>query len=159
MRTNEGRQAYGSLPLPNNDKAMKCPICNIGTVEGMSILPLTFESLERATDIRQQNRKGDTKNRKDSRGSESEMIAEASYLLLSTNRSSSLPSGTEPEQQRTGRWTEEEIALVDYLVMAFDQGLLSLPHGIKLNEFLGDLLICKSSRLTKKMKLMSIFRI
>jgi hypothetical protein len=80
------------------------------------------------------------------------MIAEVSYLLLSTNRSSSLPSGAEREQQRTGRWTDEEIALVDYLVMAFDQGLISLPHGIKLNEFLGDLLICKSSRLTKKMK-------
>ena len=152
LRRNEGRQGYGALPLPNSDQALKCPICNSGVVEGISILPLTFESLERATDIRQQSKKGDAAHRKDSRGSESEMIAEASYQLLSTNRPSSLPSGAEREQHRTGRWTEEEIALVDYLVMAFDQGLLSLPHGIKLNEFLGDLLICKSSRLTKKMK-------
>lgn len=67
--------------------------------------------------------------------------------------SSFLPAGLSVrEQQRTGRWTDEEIAYVDYLVTAFDQGTLPLPHGIKLNEFLGDMLICKSSRLTKKMK-------
>jgi bHLH-MYC and R2R3-MYB transcription factors N-terminal len=121
-------------------------------VEGISILPLTFEGLERATQLRRQAAKADSTNRRDSRADEAEMIAESSYLLLSTNRSACLPSGAEREQQRTGRWTDEEIVLVDYLVMAFDQGLLSLPHGIKLNEFLGDLLICKSSRLTKKMK-------
>jgi hypothetical protein len=56
------------------------------------------------------------------------------------------------EQSRTGRWTDEEIGFVDYLVNAFDHGDLPLPHGIKLNEFLGDILLCKSSRLTKKMK-------
>jgi len=58
----------------------------------------------------------------------------------------------ETDLQRTGRWTTEEIAFVDFLLNAFDRGMLTLPHGIKLNEFLGDVLLCKSSRLTKKMK-------
>jgi len=54
--------------------------------------------------------------------------------------------------RRTGRWTTEEMAYIDHLISAFDQGMLPLPNGIKLNEFLSDLLLCKSSRLTKKMK-------
>lgn len=119
-------------------------------VDGLSILPLDFSTLERATQLRRQ--KGDASKRKGSIGDETDIAVECSYLLLATNRSSCLPSGAEREQQRTGRWTDEEIAFVDYLVMAFDQGQLSLPHGIKLNEFLGEVLICKSSRLTKKMK-------
>mmetsp|Transcript_25374 Transcript_25374/g.37977 ORF Transcript_25374/g.37977 Transcript_25374/m.37977 type:complete len:104 (+) Transcript_25374:300-611(+) len=44
------------------------------------------------------------------------------------------------------------MAYIDHLISAFDQGMLPLPNGIKLNEFLSDLLLCKSSRLTKKMK-------
>lgn len=53
---------------------------------------------------------------------------------------------------RTGRWASEESAFVDRLIKAFDAGLLPLPHGIKLNDFLCDLLSCRTSRLTKKLK-------
>jgi hypothetical protein len=38
------------------------------------------------------------------------------------------------------------------LVTTFDQGQLAIPHGTKLSNFLGDILLCKASRLTKKMK-------
>lgn len=41
---------------------------------------------------------------------------------------------------RTGRWKDDEIALTDYLVGAFDKGNLPLPNGTKLNQFLGDFL-------------------
>ncbi len=142
-------------------KSVPCQICQGGLVEGISIIPLVFDDLERSTELRRNGVGNDSSNncppgstRKNSNGSESpEVYAESSYLLLTNNRSSFLPSGfSEHEQQRTGRWTDEEIAYVDYLVCAFDQGALPLPHGIKLNEFLGDMLICKSSRLTKKMK-------
>ena len=53
---------------------------------------------------------------------------------------------------RTGRWAAEESAYIDGLIKAYDAGLLPLPNGIKLNEFLCDLLSCRTSRLTKKLK-------
>lgn len=147
--SSHGKQEYGAFPPPNTVKGAPCTICRAGRVEGIALLPLTFGELERASELR---RAGSGK--KSVQGSESpEIHAQASFLLLSNNRASCLPSGfSDREQQRTGRWTDEEIAYVDLLVAAFDQGSLPLPQGIKLNEFLGDMLVCKSSRLTKKMK-------
>jgi hypothetical protein len=113
-------------------------------------MPLSFDSLEKAVELKKAGSQNGMRyqGRKHGRDETSEFYAESSYLLVSN-------SGTkisDQEQQRTGRWTEEEIAFVDFLVAAFDKGRLPLPHGIKLNEFLGDVLLCKSSRLTKKMK-------
>lgn len=154
---NQGQQDYGAFPPPNTVKSAPCPICRSGCVEGIAILPLSFTELERATELRREDDSSSsasgTNKKKNGKGRDSpEMHAEASYLLLTNNGSSFSSGPSEREQQRTGRWTDEEIAYVDYLVAAFDQGYLPLPHGIKLNEFLGDMLICKSSRLTKKMK-------
>lgn len=53
---------------------------------------------------------------------------------------------------RTGRWSHDETVYVDQIIRLFDGGCLALPNGIKLNELLRDMLLCKSSRLTKKMK-------
>lgn len=53
---------------------------------------------------------------------------------------------------RTGRWSHEETVYVERIIQLFDGGCFALPNGIKLNELLRDLLLCKSSRLTKKMK-------
>ena len=53
---------------------------------------------------------------------------------------------------RTGRWTNEETAYCDKLIQKFMAGRLPLPEGIKLNEFLSNMLKSKQSRLTKKMK-------
>lgn len=53
---------------------------------------------------------------------------------------------------RTGRWSSEEEKYVDELIRAFEASLLPLPIGVKLNEFLRDMIMCKTSRLTKKMK-------
>jgi hypothetical protein len=78
--------------------------------------------------------------------------AEQSYLLASHSHSQSGGLSSDNELLRTGRWTDEEIAFVDFVLEAFDSGKLPMPLGVKLNEFLGDLLLCKSSRLTKKMK-------
>eukprot|EP00980_Cylindrotheca_fusiformis_P027634 scaffold21598_cov64-Cylindrotheca_fusiformis.AAC.1 len=44
------------------------------------------------------------------------------------------------------------MAYVDHLVTTFDEGKLPVAEGVKLNTLLCDLLLCKSSRLTKKMK-------
>jgi len=69
-----------------------------------------------------------------------------------TSNSSSSSSRPTDYRRRTGRWTPAETAYVDFLVRCFEMGLLPLPQGIKLNEFLSDALMCKPSRLTKKMK-------
>lgn len=53
---------------------------------------------------------------------------------------------------RTGRWTGEEMAFCDKLIMCFKNGLLPVAEGTKLNDFLASVLKSKQSRLTKKMK-------
>ena len=62
--------------------------------------------------------------------------------------SSTAPSG----ELRTGRWTPEETAHCDLLIHHFTSGRLPLSDGLKLNEFLANMLRSKQSRLTKKMK-------
>jgi hypothetical protein len=69
-------------------------------------------------------------------------------------------SGSEPADdiggyiadRRTGRWTNEEMIYCDKLISSFERGSVPLADGIKLNEFLGNMLKSKQSRLTKKMK-------
>lgn len=53
---------------------------------------------------------------------------------------------------RTGRWNKEESSYANSLIKCFEMGMLPLPHGIKLSDFLCDLLFCRTSRLTKKSK-------
>jgi len=55
-------------------------------------------------------------------------------------------------ERRTGRWTNEEMAFCDRLMDAFASGDIPVSEGTKLNEFLGNMLKSKQSRLTKKMK-------
>jgi len=55
-------------------------------------------------------------------------------------------------EKRTGRWTPEEMAYCDKLIAKFQAGELPLVDGIKLNDFLSNMLKSKQSRLTKKMK-------
>jgi hypothetical protein len=60
--------------------------------------------------------------------------------------------GTYISDRRTGRWTNEEMIFCDKLMSKFDDGTLPISDGLKLNEFLGNMLKSKQSRLTKKMK-------
>ena len=53
---------------------------------------------------------------------------------------------------RTGRWTVEEALYCDKLIEKFGSGELPISSGIKLNDFLANMLKSKQSRLTKKMK-------
>ena len=84
-----------------------------------------------------------------------EIQTESTYLLV--NHAASTSSNCEGgggtnDCYRTGRWTEEEMVFVDYLIDTYDRGVLPLTVGIRLNDFLCSLLLCKASRLTKKMK-------
>jgi hypothetical protein len=157
------KQSVSILPAANDTQNSTCPICYSGAVNGILMEPLCFDDLDRAVSLKRDelSSSGTMRHhlqkqniRKHAREEEDhEIDAESPYLLLSNSNFCSIScSGLSRGQQRTGRWTNEERALVDFLVTTFDQGLLPLPHGIKLNDFLGDMLLCKSSRLTKKMK-------
>eukprot|EP00581_Thalassiosira_minuscula_P004956 CAMPEP_0183742376 /NCGR_PEP_ID=MMETSP0737-20130205/64590_1 /TAXON_ID=385413 /ORGANISM="Thalassiosira miniscula, Strain CCMP1093" /LENGTH=1103 /DNA_ID=CAMNT_0025977957 /DNA_START=214 /DNA_END=3525 /DNA_ORIENTATION=- len=58
----------------------------------------------------------------------------------------------DPAVPRTGRWTDEELAFRDAIIARFLDGSLPLSNGLKLNDFLSNMLKSKQSRLTKKMK-------
>lgn len=65
---------------------------------------------------------------------------------------SSSIAGDESADLRTGRWTQEETDYCDALIRLFEEGKLPIPEGLKLNEFLANMLKSKQARLTKKMK-------
>ncbi|CAB9514628.1 phosphotransferase system component [Seminavis robusta] len=153
------------VPPPMQSTNIPCPVCKSGIVGGMYLFPLSLNVLDRAVELRKKVARAAARasssnstnaNGKRQRELDSgfhEVQAESSYLLLSHTRSSLTSTmSMETDLHRTGRWTAEEIGYVDLLLNTFDRGMLNLPHGIKLNEFLGEVLLCKSSRLTKKMK-------
>jgi len=155
------KQFDSILPAANKSSQLTCPVCQSSAVKGIFIEPLSFDDIERAIALKKYELSSlgmhnhypqKEQSRKHPREEDREIQAESPYLLLSNSNPSISCSGLSKGKQRTGRWTNEETALVEFLMTHFDQGLLTLPHGIKLNEFLGDLLLCKSSRLTKKMK-------
>jgi hypothetical protein len=134
-----------------------CPGCRSSAVTQIHLFGLTMEDIDRAVALKKANvvAKTGAKNGKKSPEFDADfqnIQAEQSYLLASHSHSQSGGLSSDNELQRTGRWTDEEIAFVDFVLDAFDSGKLPMPLGVKLNEFLGDLLLCKSSRLTKKMK-------
>lgn len=149
------------IPPPVTSKDLLCPVCLTGrAVTGIRLFPMNFSDLERAVELRKVAAKASAKqkspdgsDRKRGRDDDldddvyAKIQAEAAYLLHTSH------SGrNDSHHHRTGRWSNEEIKFVDALVQLFEQASLPVPHGLKLNDFLGDMLICKSSRLTKKMK-------
>lgn len=141
--------------VPNGVKpnTILCPACRSAPVTGLHLFGLGLEGIEQAVALKKKNiQKSNpvSKNGKAVDMSFLEIQAETSYLLASHSQPGGISSNS--ELQRTGRWTEEEIAFVDFVLEAYDSGKLPIPHGVKLNELLCDLLLCKSSRLTKKMK-------
>lgn len=163
----------------NESFLTQCPVCSSAT-SSIEMFGLSTKLIDRAVDIRrsmsaakkQKNSPAVVSNdtgsasgsappptyrkRTESFGT---TMAEASYLLLSSSYSplDDLSSGgnsffTDGDFQRTGRWTEQELEFIDFLLKAFDKSLLPIPHGVRLNDFLCQVLLCKGSRLTKKMK-------
>jgi hypothetical protein len=149
-------QNFGTFPSPNKNQNTPCPICLSGTVNGIYMAPLDFDDIDQAVALKETSEcttlSSSSGGRKHGRDDDLEIEAQSTYLLMSKNQSAGCSNILSHERQRTGRWTPEETAFVDFLVTAFDKGSIPLPHGVKLNEFLGDVLLCKSSRLTKKMK-------
>ena len=133
-----------------NSQLNLCPCCQRSFVDQIKLLPLWLDDLDKAVELQKKKNSGD-EPAKDPHFQE--MEAEASYVHLSRGGTGSVSASlNQNNHQRTGRWTTEEIAYTDYLVDAYDQGKLPIAQGVRLNDFLGDMLMCKGSRLTKKMK-------
>ncbi|KAL7554462.1 hypothetical protein ACHAWF_019025 [Thalassiosira exigua] len=127
-----------------------CPCCRRSPIVQISVLPLPIDILEEAARLREKdNAVLSIHNNGESSSSSANSIA----LFNGTHkRALASRAATACRSYRTGRWASEESAYTDKLIKSFDAGLLPLPHGIKLNDFLCDLLSCRTSRLTKKLK-------
>jgi hypothetical protein len=114
-----------------------CPQCNKPT-DGLVLFPMSFREIDeaqRTASALPSPANGRGRKRKGS---------EAAMDIVNP-----LSSFTE---RRTGRWTNEEMSYCDKLIAKFGLGELPLTDSVKLNEFLGNMLKSKQSRLTKKMK-------
>lgn len=118
-----------------------CPICG-KVATALRVMPMAFDELDTAqreaactalTDKRGKKRKNAT-------------IARLNTVVV---------DDASPESAaglRSGRWTDEETDYCDKLIELFELGQLPMLDGIKLNDFLSNMLKSKQSRLTKKMK-------
>ena len=137
-----------------------CPACKMTPVSSFRLLPMSMQALDQAVALRKKAAaERQAKQAADGKDDGvkfkfAEAQAEASYLLLSHGGATSV-GGTmsaDNDYQRTGRWTDDEVVYTDFLVEAFDSGRIPIEHGMKLSDFLAEVLLCKGSRLTKKMK-------
>lgn len=124
------------LQLNSEGSLTYCPQCNKPT-QGLSLFPMSFREIDEArrTAVALAASKNRGKKRKGGAGSEAAEDV-AGYI----------------SERRTGRWTNEEMTFCDKLMALFATGELPVADGTKLNEFLGNMLKSKQSRLTKKMK-------
>lgn len=149
------RNAQRCLQLSDQHPLAACPICK-APFRTIWLMPMSFieidEAKAAAAKLAPSGKRG--KKRKNA-------------TIARLNPSSSLPppcgasSGSgfmeekgsnENSDLRTGRWTNEETAYCDQLIDKFEKGLLPIVDGLKLNDFLANMLKSKQSRLTKKMK-------
>ena len=129
-----------------------CPCCRQSPIIQIRVLPLPMAVLEESARLREKD--NETLSIHNSElaslacGSQANSIA----LFNGTNKRALASKSSMSRSYRTGRWSSEESVYTDKLIKSFDAGLLPLPHGIKLNDFLCELLSCRTSRLTKKLK-------
>eukprot|EP00521_Asterionellopsis_glacialis_P012416 CAMPEP_0195292554 /NCGR_PEP_ID=MMETSP0707-20130614/10038_1 /TAXON_ID=33640 /ORGANISM="Asterionellopsis glacialis, Strain CCMP134" /LENGTH=726 /DNA_ID=CAMNT_0040353043 /DNA_START=18 /DNA_END=2198 /DNA_ORIENTATION=+ len=126
-------------PLNSEGSITECPQCKKPT-SGLTLFPMSFREIDEArrtvAALASTGRRG--RKRKASGGDEISGKTEE--------------RGSYVSDRRTGRWTQDEMAYCDKLIAKFETGQLPLIEGIKLNDFLGNMLKSKQSRLTKKMK-------
>ena len=119
-----------------------CPICH-SQVRSLMLIAMNFNEIDAAKSaaagMAPSVKRG--KKRKN-----------ATIARLNPSSNSNAEDGGDGSDLRTGRWTTEETLYCDKLIEKFEQGQLPIAEGIKLNDFLSNMLKSKQSRLTKKMK-------
>jgi len=126
-----------------------CPSCGKLPLYQIVVLPLPIPALEQASRLREEN---NNFVQNESPCSSTGGAPAGSIALVNGSCKRGSTSRSCDKSFRTGRWASEESTYVDKLIQCFDAGLLALPHGIKLNDFLCEMLSCRTSRLTKKLK-------
>ena len=121
-----------------------CEFCDCADNGGVYLIPLDIDTILTTSSL-------DESNRKDTDKEQSILSQVASILSFSSTLDQS-NSVSEEVDLRNGRWTNEETQFVDELIKLFECGSLPLPTGLTLNDFLRNILLCKSTRLRKKMK-------
>lgn len=126
------------IPFPGPMTA--CPQCYRAARE-VTLLPMSFREIDEARKTALAIANGSRgRKRKSSMDSGDELERRA------------IEPDKHAEDRRTGRWTSEEMNYVDAVIAKFEAGQLPLVDGMKLNDFLSNMLKSKQSRLTKKMK-------
>lgn len=129
--------------MAGNNTLNQCPFCHSPT-RALFLMPMNFDELDAAkasaATMAPSSKRG--KKRKN---------ATIARLNPSANTTNPEESG-DASDLRTGRWTTEETLYCDKLIEHFEDGSLPISEGIKLNDFLANMLKSKQSRLTKKMK-------
>jgi len=148
----EFRHAYVRKTEPPDSLAERvCPHCQ-KAINGIYLFPINLDEIRSQID-RNEIIKSQCKKKRENVEMSDKMnefyVTIAPSLLLSCSTES---SECEEVDFRNGRWTKEELSLIQYLIMQFEMGNLAIPHGVKLNDFLRGTLLCKSTRLRKKMK-------
>jgi hypothetical protein len=173
-------------PFCNNNNETNKTITTTKFINGIQILPLCFDPLQKAIQLRtkealelmgkSQKKDGVAEAKKEAdadptappnnittkkrtrdesfSSSKDDLEIDAAHAVYSQAKTSYFTrTGLgDTEAHRTGRWTTEEIAYSDRLTKAFDEGCLPLPPDTRLLPFLSGALLCKPTRLTKKMK-------
>lgn len=119
---------------------LKVCSCCTRPITGLALFPMSFREIDEARKNNQSlsnANRGKNRKRKGAPGQISDLDT---------------VNGVYVSDRRTGRWTTEEMAYCDKLIAKFESGELPISSGLKLNEFLGNMLKSKQSRLTKKMK-------
>lgn len=130
-----------------------CPSCHKAQIIQIQVLPLPIHALEDASRLREKDTYVSNIHNKDIPSLHHACGAPASSIaLVNGSNKRGFTSRSCDKSYRTGRWASEESTYVDKLIQSFDAGLLALPHGVKLNDFLCEMLSCRTSRLTKKLK-------
>lgn len=138
------------LRLPNLDistTTQHCQICS-RNISKMALYAMSFVEIDEvhSSSSNMTNGNGSKRNRKRKNSPYNNDSLVRSMTPYDFDKSS------EDSGLRTGRWTQEEMTFVDFLITKFEGGELPLSNGIKLNDFLATMLKSKQSRLTKKMK-------
>lgn len=125
------------IPLSPSGTIIACPNCNRYT-SGLTLFAMNFREVDEARKTVAALARSSKRNRKRKNSDDPNSL--------------DMEKTKEHAEQRTGRWTAEEMAYADELIALFDKGELPMVDGIKLNDFLSGMLKSKQSRLTKKMK-------
>ena len=134
------------LLSPSQNKS--CPSCCNSAINQIELLPLNIAILDETARMRAQDNEVLCQN-----GEVTSLVANApSNSVMNEDGTKKRSTSKASVCYRTGRWNAEESAYTHSLIKCFEMGMLPLPHGIKLNDFLCDLLSCRTSRLTKKLK-------